>query len=437
MMIARAFKAAVGLAGTRTGKRSSLVLVANAGAAVMGMLGFVLISRILGPEALGLVALGVATAATIVGITDLGVGTAFSTIVSPLRHDRPGDARAFLRATLKVEVALGAAILLSALVLPDLLAPQLGNRAETDTVLALGIITGAVMSTGAYVGVTLQAFERFRPMVLYILLNAVLRLGLVVLLAATGNLTIVSALITNTLAAGVSLLVGLLMVPRIRTSQPGISEREALRKLVKFGKWAMVTTLIGAIAMRLDIFFLAHYRPAEEVGIYSAAYQLTLPLTLLLSSVSVVLLPKLAQVPNKQELVRVLRKVVLGSGAVAVLLLLAIPVAPWVVNLVLGDAFDRSGLILQILIGGFLVNLFVSPLALAFFAMGQPKRYALLICAFMVPQALLFFWLVPAYGAIGTALAVAIGGTLTGLGSVVALGLSLRNLPEQKPWASK
>ena len=105
---------------------------------------------------------------------------------------------------------------------------------------------------------------------------------------------------------------------------------------IKYNFSVAIFTIFAAISARLDTFLTARLLSAHDVGIYSAANQLTTAVPQLISALGIVAAPKFASFDSKDKMLSYLKKFQLLVTALAFLGLLTIPLAYFFIPLIYG-----------------------------------------------------------------------------------------------------
>lgn len=278
-------------------------------------------------------------------------------------------------------------------------------RALVIIAIALPAVTGTTALTGL-----LAAHQRFD------LINAVrLPLGLLNYLGPLATLPFTRDLgaVASVLVAQ-RLLAALAYVLIVMRTLPGLGsprrpDWRALRPLLQFGRWMVITNTVGPVMVYMDRYLVAAIVSAATVAYYTTPFDLISRLWLLTSPLTSVLFPAFAAA---HAVDRVRAQVLFERGAMlglALLLpgaLLCSALAPEGIRLWLGEEFAaRSAVVLQVLAMGILVN-GVAQVALALIqAAGRPDLGARLHLVEMPLYLVLVVLLTQRYGLVGAAVA--------------------------------
>jgi O-antigen/teichoic acid export membrane protein len=196
---------------------------------------------------------------------------------------------------------------------------------------------------------------------------------------------------------------------------------EAWKRLLRIALPLGIATVIGTIYFRADALLLSLLKDSHDVGIYGVAYrffEMTIPFAaFFLAPVFPLMSAAAASVTGTTEFSQLLQKsldVMTIAGALVVAL--ALPLAPELVRLVAGDAFaDATGPLRILMIGAALAFL-ASILLFALIALDRQRQVVWLTIVALVVNLGLNLALIPPYGymaaatiATGTQLVIVVG----------------------------
>jgi O-antigen/teichoic acid export membrane protein len=411
-------------------------VVTSAGVVRLG-LGFIaslVIARALGPAAFGIYAVLAATVAIVGGLAEGGFTEAAVLRISSAWPADPDAAKQRSRAffwlrmgTVAAVVAVGCSV-----------AGFVGSRVLTDVDngllrwALLGIVATAASSA---VSAMLQATGAFGRMSSLTLINTGLTAALAAVLAATQRLDLLSALIV--LGIGTSLVTfvaGVLMLPRgWRLSVPsqGTLKMEAA-KLGQTGRWLWLAGLFAVLTANAEVLLLNQWAALPLVGLYALALNLATKANLVNDSLYTVLLPGVSNLDGQARLRSYTRRGLVRSGAIALGLLVLIPLAEPLITLMYGADYAQAAVFFRLLIGVMIFDIMLTPFLLLPLAYRQPRLLAAADGVRAVTLVLVALDLIPAYGAFGAILArlaARVGGAILVL---VVLYSSRRSTPKRQ-----
>ena len=387
-------------------QKTGVVFTGNIIASGFSLITILLLSRTLGPETFGMLSLVGSVIILMVSLTDLGIAVGISKFVVPLNDKSSKKAVSYFRTAFRIEILLGFATILVGLIFLDSIVYWLGGI-QIKGPLVLGFIIAGILSFYAYIPIVLQALQKFWTITFLNVFSNLLKLIIVATLFYTGYLTLWNALYVNLFAALTILLVGLLVIPRFFLKK--INWREdvsSAAKLFSFTKWLAISYGLNAVASRLDILLLSHFRSSAEVGHYALAFQLSSSLPLLLGAVSTVLIPKVSAYKTQDQLGKYILKNAKSALLIIPLAFIGMIIAPWVIQAFFGSKFVSSVPVLQILILNYSLILIVNPVSYVLYALEKQYLLTFMNAVTLITLFAMQIFLIPNLGGIGAALAL-------------------------------
>ena len=244
-------------------RASAFTVLASQGGNLLRLASNLVLTRLLVPEAFGLMAIVQVFLTGLQLVSDMGLGG------SVIQNPR-GDERRFLDTVWTLQIGRGVLLWAAASALAVPAAALYGEPllARLMPVAALSFVIQGLRTTNA-----LSAARHMTLGRLTVLALASQALGLVVMAALAFWLRSVWALALGTLAAaaiGVAADRAFLPGPRNRLRV----EREAARELVRFGKYIFLTSTAAFVIQRSDRALLGAYLPLDVFGVYSIGWTL-------------------------------------------------------------------------------------------------------------------------------------------------------------------
>jgi len=418
------------MARSPTARNSAIVFTGHLLTAGLGFVAVLVVSRTLGPANFGLFSAAQAVILVVSGVAVLGLSI---TLVRFVARDLPADQH---RAHLTLQTASG--VRLAMVVLIVLLSWPLAQATVhwglggqgSPAFACLALIGAAVMLALNFQVAIFQAYQRFLRLSAWTVGMNVLKLVLVAGLWWLGWLRAGSALVAYVLATTVAVLVAWLFLPRRFLRQSAVSgeRRTILATLLGFSKWVTVGYVAAMLMSRVDVFLLAHFRGLEEVGLYSAAFQLAMIFPLLAGALFTVLLPHVSQMHGQAQLRAFIRRTLAVSGIGLLLALPAVLFAGPLVHLLFSARYAASAGIFQVLCLNFVLTLVTQPLSTVLYATDRPDAIAA-VAGLQLALAVAGNWLlVPLYGGLGAAWATV---AVTLVGGALTIGLAWRQVHSQ------
>lgn len=319
-----------------------------------------------------------------------------------LQHE-PNAAFRLLRA------AFGLRVLCAALVAGILygFAPGLAEFLlhRTEAAPLLGVVAVAILGDMVFRAtlIVLQAGERFVAFVALEGALQVMRFAGVLVLWATGTMSVEMAIGAYAAASVVAALGGLVLLPRRLLASFRTGWRE-VGELLHYLKWMMPGMVLAALNERLDVFLVNGFTGAEAAGLYGAMLTLALVPDLIAGCLSAVLQPRIVQLHQSGHYAIAVRKFLMIAVPVCGLgMLAAIPLAEPVIGLVLGPAYLPGVTAFLWVLAGTLFWLVVTPLPITLLAVVVPSRIVLVTLFQSAILLLVGLLLLPTYGIVGMA----------------------------------
>ena len=377
--------------------------------AALGIATLLVVSRLLGPTALGEWRFAVAVTGYLLIVSDAGL-SAFA--VREIARERALTPR--LGWPIVVVQAAVAGVLYAVLIAGLLLA---GMSGRAFAVVALLGLSAFVHALG--VGHVFQAYERMSTIALVSVAATVTAttIGLVAL-AATKQLVWLAAV---PVAVGVVANVVLLRLGRRSFELPfALPTRHAVLALLRSGAPFLVAGIATQLIFSADAILIEIFRGVHELGIYAAGYAIPAQLLILTGPLMAAVYPRLASYGTAGS-------ATLTAAIAGVLGFFVLPLAlggaavsDQLVGFLYGREFHRSGIVLAIAMTLPALGAFNSVLGQALATRDRQRtvmRVALLTAAFNVAANVV---LLPTVGIVGAAAAVAASEVLTAVSFTVA-----------------
>ncbi|MCB9897829.1 MAG: oligosaccharide flippase family protein [Planctomycetes bacterium] len=377
--------------------------VATVGARGLGLVGNLVMTRILLPEAFGLMALATVVLQLLQMLSDLGVEPA------AVRSPRIGDPR-FLDTAWTVQIAreLLLTAVACALAWPASVFYDQPELSWLVPVAALGMLLGGFNSTSLFV---LNRELAQRELTLREIGSQFVALVVMV------GWALVSPTVWALLAGGIARQAAMLVIGHRlgeRRRHSFAWEPEAVHEIVHFGKWIFLSSAIGFLASRADPLLMKKFVPIGVVGIYNVAFMLqNIPQDLVNNVAGRVAFPALSHFAERpraemhERLLRNRRPLVAGL-AVAVALMAGF--GDVAVRILYSGPFEQAGWMLAVLSIGLWPRMLANTSAPALLAIAKPGWFA-------AASSIQLAWLVGAlpaasmlFGMPGIVWAIALGG---------------------------
>lgn len=369
--------------------------------------------RLLGPDRVGVLSLIWALVAWF-AFMDLGLGRAVTQAISgDVNQGRVAVARTFWSAVaMQASAGLVASVVLlfvGSIYLNQIrMSPSLHNEAKTAMYLVCASLPITFMM-GSCIGV-LQAANRF-DLTSWVTACLGIANSAIPALAAyvAPSLITICAVIVLT-RAGAAIASFSLCRVAYSSERWGVDVRkETCRRLIRFGGWLSVSSVVGPLLTYGDRFVIGLLLPVSAVTYYSVPYDGAMRVLLISGSVAAVAFPKLAKtwaLKDGQFGMVICRGTVVLVSAMGIALVVVAAFGHDLMTLWLGRQFaDASGPVLPVLCAGLAINAAAVLPAVALQAAGRPDITATLHLVEVLPHAAMLAVLTWRFGIAGTAVA--------------------------------
>ncbi len=380
-------------------------IITSGGTAVNGFLGllfYIIVARELGPSTFGILAVVIASIALISDVADLGIDSGLIRFVSKYRGE--DKVLSFIKYGLTVKSLVWLAVLSIGWFIMPFLAETVLLKPELQTPLRYSLIGvgGAMLfSLGTHV---VQAYQKFWSWsVLNVSMNG-LRLLAIFSLIWIGALGLWPTLIVYIAIPFLGFFITLFLLPNFLTAKV---DKQIGREFFQYSKWVALVGVLTATGSRLDTFISARLLSVGDVGIYSAASQITVVIPQLVFALATVVAPKLASLDSDQKAIEYLKKLQLLVFGMFALGLLAIPVLVLLIPQIYGTAYLASITPFVVLFIAQLIFLLSVPSHQAiFYYFSKPSFFTWVGLGQLAITGLLGWFLISTYGITGAALTV-------------------------------
>ncbi|WP_397543988.1 oligosaccharide flippase family protein [Roseovarius salis] len=325
----------------------SWVVVGHAGTQALRLASNLILTRILFPEAFGLMALVTMVTVGLMMFSDVGIGPAVT------RSPR-GDEPAFLNTAWTIKVIRGCALWIVTMLLAWPFARFYGHPelALYLPVAGLSLVAQGFLPTRV---TTARRHLLLGRVTMLDLASQVLGLGLMVILALWTR-SVLALVVGSVLSQVIKLWLMWAFLPGHRDRFQ--IERPALRELIGFGKWIFLSTALVFVGTQGDKAVMGKLLTLETLGIYNIGFFLaSFPLMMGQSVAQDVLVsvyrdrPPHASAENRRKLRRMR---FLITGGLGLLLLLMAYIGPPLVAFLYDQRYHAAGAMMVLMACGFL-----------------------------------------------------------------------------------
>lgn len=395
--------------GTATFRQSSVTSVGTILNGALGALFYIIVARMLGPAEFGLLTVSITTLTLIADVADIGTNTGLIRFVSYHLNRKENEAFRFLKLSLEIKVIVWVTVLILAYFLAPVTATGLFHK--PDLILPLRLVSlgvgGALLFS--FATSSLQAFQKYFSWSLVNILTNALRLFLILVLGYLLQLNTINSLLVYITLPFFGFFVTFFILPggKILSAK---NETGLFRKLFAYNLPVAGFTFIAAISSRMDTFISASLLSAREVGIYGAANQLVQVVPQLISALGVVAAPKFAGFDTVQKMMEYLKKFQLFVTAIILIGILLIPVAVYLIPVILGSQYQPAVIPFVILFLAMMIFLFSLPIhnsVIYYYA--RPDVFIWVSLGHLLIISGLGYLMISHYGVTGAAITVLVG----------------------------
>lgn len=343
---------------TATLRHFSITTFGTAVNGFLGLLFYIVTARSLGPEVFGILAIAIALITLVSDIADFGIDTTILRFIGKYRHVDKKKSFQFLKLGFEIKAVVWLIILFLGWFIAPKAAEIIFLKPELTFALRFALVGIGGALIFSLMTHAIQAFEKFW---LWNLLNISmngLRFLAILCLIFLGSLNLDSTLVVYISVLFLGFFASLFFLPNFLKVQ---NEESVSSELLKYSKWVAVVGILAAMTSRLDTFISVRFLSVAQVGIYSAAVQLTSAIPQLVFALATVVAPKLAGFDSDEQAITYLKKLQLLVGGLFIAGILLIPLSFIVVPLIFGQAYQASIVPLMILLLAQLVFLLALP----------------------------------------------------------------------------
>jgi len=188
------------------------------------------------------------------------------------------------------------------------------------------------------------------------------------------------------------------------------NEYSVAKEFFHYNKWVALFSLVAALGARMDIFISGRLLTNHELGIYSASNQLVQVIPQFVVAIHTVIAPKMASMDSFKEFMSYLKKTQVMVLGIAILIILLLPIAVYLIPLLYGNSYITSVPVFIVLLVGMLFFLISTPIHISvFYYFSNPRLFFWLSCMHLIIVSVASWIFVSSYGAMGGAIAVLLG----------------------------
>lgn len=394
---------------TATWRQSQITILSTLLNGGLGALFYILLARFLGPANFGLFSIFIAFLTLIADIADFGINTGLVRFVSLNWQNSKEKALRFLKLGLISKIIIWLFVFSTGFFLSPFIAQTIFQKADLTNGLRLTFLGVGSAMLFTFATSSLQATQKY---LMWSLVNITTNLFRLIVLAGLifyQQLNLQSAFITYIALPLFGFFMAMLILP-VRQFIKTTGGFNLAGEFFKFNLWVAAFTVVSAISSRLDTFLNARLLSTSEVGIYSAASQLTSVLPQLVGALGVVAAPKFSQFPDIKQMLAYFKKLQLFVLGLSFLISLIIPEAFYFIPLIYGMNYQATVLPFIILLVAMIIFLISLPLhSSIIYYFARPQVFVWISLCHLLINSVLGYYLILSYGVIGAAVTVLVG----------------------------
>jgi O-antigen/teichoic acid export membrane protein len=417
------------LFSSRKGIRDVAVSMAPQGVSlVTGLASAILLTRGLGPSGFGQYELVLSVVGVVFSLSELGIGQ--TSIRYASRAVARGDTRqqyAILQWAFRLRLGLATAVSLVLFFVAPILSSRIWHIDGLSGVLRLGLLAGIFGVLAAIPSIYYQSTRQFGMNARVLVSQSFIAFGGILILALLDRWSVFLVVLVTVAASAVRGLLFILLIPKASWLAPGTLRDLVVFRLSKilepfqprphskgteaaeeppgeFAFYMLLSSVLVMLTLRADLWLIGVYLDDYQIGLYSAAMRLTIPLSIILGAMNTALWPRVSSVTSASETIHLLKKTLVLSAAVAfagaIYALVAPPLAPWL----FGDSFRPTVLLGQLLSLRFCLAIVICPVGVIGYAFGLVRVYWVINLAQLIVTVVLNAAFLSLYGPIVSAL---------------------------------
>ena len=227
---------------TKTFSQSSLTISATILNGILGVIFFILLARILGPESLGIFAFTIAFITLAADIANLGTDTGIIRFIG--KYINSGEDKKFLKLGLELKILAWAAVFLIGWIHTPFIAVTFFNKAELIFPLRLALfgIGGALLYS--FITASLQAYQKYLAYSLIMIGTNGLRLLLAIVFVIFSAISVKNSLLIYMVVPFFGFFAGLVILPNFLSAK---NEWSVAKLFFHYNKWIASISVVSAI----------------------------------------------------------------------------------------------------------------------------------------------------------------------------------------------
>jgi len=418
-----------------------------------GAITVALIARGLGPFGMGQYALAISVSSFTIGLSDMGIGQTAIRYAS--RAASQGDVEgqfAILRWTFRLRMLFVLGLSLVVFVLAPTIAGTIWHDNSLTPLLQLSLLIG-IFATLAHVPIIYsQSIRRFKMNsiiqvtqalisfagILLVAFFALWHVQLVIIVSVIATLIGALAFITVTPKAAFFKfdrrsihfkLRGALKPPAIEGGEMSAVDSSTIGSFARFN---FLDQMVSVGALNAAVWLMGIFLIKSQIGVYTAATYVALPISMLVTAITTALWPRVAAATTLQGNTDLLRRAMLLTLVVVVGVLFYAVFAPLLMPLVFGVGYASGILVAQLLCVGWCVYVLATPFFLVGYNFGVVRISWLINAGMLIIIVAINVWLLPIIGPVAAASAWVIATTFSAACNGIFVWSKMRRFTAQE-----
>ena len=391
----------------------------------VGLVGNVVLAHILGPASFGLYAIGWTITKILTVLTPLGLDSGVIRFASPSVGQNPGKVKGAITQSLLFSVISGIVLGGAFFLLAPWLSNDIFHQPTLTTVfrwfaLAVPLVTCLKVASAATRVSQRMKFSAYTEDIGQPFTALVLVLGFFYFMGWRLGGALAAFVLSFGMLVALAIYYILQLFPEVASKET--RPVSAKRDLLSFSLPTSLSVMFGILLLWVDRLFVGYYCSASDAGIYHAASQLSVALSIILSGFGAIVIPMIARLYHNgkkdrlEELFKVSTKWSLYLSIPPFLVMCFAPREA--VTVLFGRPYATGWMVLPILGVGQLINSGTGPVGGMLVMTGHQNAVSILCAVIFLVEIVCAVALVPRLGMIGAA----IGTSLT-LGLLCAICL--------------
>lgn len=383
-------------------RQSLFVTVSNLFGTVIAAVAFIILSRLLDPQAFGLFSIGFALIVILSKIADAGINVALQKKIAPIYNQQPKHTQKFINQAVWLKGFLTIIVLITTSLSAPVIAPLF--NIPNIAVIYISILSTVFVVMYEFIVIVLQSFNIFTPSIIMNILQASVKFTGILLMFLLSFRSVMFALLIFSMAPLIAAIQGFLSLPNIvkHIVKEGKKERQELLALAKY---TCIVPISMAITDNLDTLLVQRFMTTYDTGIFSAANRVALLFSMVAYSLAMVLNPRVARYAQGNHLALFLQKskkfsLIAMAGMTGIL-----PFSELLLLFTAGHSYLGGTFSLQILLLAAAAQIITTPFTAIFYALDRPNYFAISSIAQIIILVIGDVVLTPAYGIAGASTA--------------------------------